>query len=69
MNRLNYELINKYIENELIEPFYLKRIDKLAKLSLLDILKRKNPYLFKAKNIETSGEFIKYILDSYLSSQ
>jgi hypothetical protein len=30
---------------------------------------RKNPYLFKAKNILTSEVFVKYILDAHLSSQ
>jgi len=52
-----------------MKPFYELRIKKLSALNLNAILKRKNPYLFKAKNIETSGEFIKYILDAYLSSQ
>jgi hypothetical protein len=28
-----------------------------------------NPYLFKAKNIELAGDFIKSIVDAYLSSQ
>ena len=52
-----------------MEPFYKIRLEKLNALNLNLILKRKNPYLFKAKNIETSGDFIKYILDSFLSSQ
>lgn len=34
-----------------------------------EILKRKNPYLFKVKHITTAGDFIKTILDAYLSSQ
>lgn len=33
------------------------------------VLKRKNPYLFKVKNITTAGDFIKTILDAHLSSQ
>lgn len=52
-----------------MQPFYEIRLRKLDALNLNLILKRKNPYLFKAKNIETSGDFVKYILDSFLSSQ
>jgi len=33
------------------------------------VLKRKNPYLFKAKNVTTAGELVKGILDAHLSSQ
>lgn len=33
------------------------------------VLKRKNPYLFKVKNITTAGDFIKNILEAHLSSQ
>jgi site-specific DNA-methyltransferase (cytosine-N4-specific) len=69
MNKLDYEEVNKYIKDEVIKPFYEERIGKFSELNLKLILKRKNPYLFKAKNIETSGEFVKYILDAYLSSQ
>ena len=35
----------------------------------MELLKNKNPYLFKAKNITTSKEFVKSILDAHLSSQ
>lgn len=69
MKKLNYEEVNKYIKDEVIQPFYEGRVGKISELSLRTILKRKNPYLFKAKNIETSGDFVKYILDAYLSSQ
>lgn len=33
------------------------------------MLKRKNPYLFKAKNIELAGDLVKSIVDAHLSSQ
>ena len=35
----------------------------------MDVIKRKNPYLFKAKNINTAQDFVKTILDAFLSSQ
>lgn len=58
----NYVRIN-------IKKFHDSRIDKLKKLKLNDVLKRKNPYLFKAKNKEIASEIVQSILDSYISSQ
>lgn len=52
-----------------IGTFHKKRLDNLEKLKLKQILKRKNPYLFKAKNILTAQDFVKTILDAHLSSQ
>lgn len=52
-----------------IPEFHRKRIERLKKLKLKEVLKRKNPYLFKVKHITTAGDFIKTILDAYLSSQ
>ncbi len=37
-------------------------------LKLRDFIKRKNPYLFKAKNITTAAEFVKNYADAYISS-
>lgn len=59
----------KYLVKEVMSPFHQKRLSKLQELKLPNILKRKNPYLFKAKNITTAGELIKSILDAFLSSQ
>ena len=52
-----------------IQTFHQKRLDKLQELKLMDVVKRKNPYLFKTKNIGTVPEFVKTILDAHLSSQ
>ena len=38
-------------------------------LQLAKVLSRKNPYLFKAKYLETPGSFVKAVVDAYLSSQ
>ena len=35
----------------------------------MKVLKSKNPYLYRAKNIVTAGELVKSILDAHLSSQ
>jgi len=52
-----------------IGMFHKKRLDSLEKLQLKKILKRKNPYLFRAKNTLTAQQFVKTILDAHLSSQ
>ena len=57
-----------YVEQHIPE-FHKKRIDKLKRLRLKEVLKRKNPYLFKVKNITTAGDFVKTILEAFLSSQ
>lgn len=54
---------------ENIPHFHQKRLQSLEGLKLDSVLLRKNPYLFKAKNINTAGELVKKILDAYLSSQ
>jgi hypothetical protein len=59
--------IEKYVSTN-IGSFHSKRIQSLEKLKLKDILKRKNPYLFKAKNILTAHDIVKGILDAHLSS-
>jgi hypothetical protein len=57
-----------YVEQHIPE-FHKKRIEKLTRLQLKEVLRRKNPYLFKVKNIITAGDFVKTILEAFLSSQ
>ena len=52
-----------------IDSFHQAKLKNIRELQLEKLLKRKNPYLFKAKNVRTSEEFIKNIVDAYLSSQ
>lgn len=59
--------IVEYVEAN-IPRFHQSRLEKLETLRLENVLKRKNPYLFKAKNITTAGDFVKNILDAFLSS-
>jgi hypothetical protein len=64
-----YQDYYDYLAEHVITPFYHKRFADLQALNLHDVLKRKNPYLFKAKNIELAGELVKGIIDAFLSSQ
>jgi Type II restriction endonuclease EcoO109I len=67
MKKLKLESIEKYVE-ENIGEFHEKRLSSLQKLKLQKILSRKNPYLFKAKNVKTSEQIVKGILDAHISS-
>jgi len=66
---LDYSKINTWTDVNIIKPFYEKRIEKIQELNLKKVLKRKNPYLFRAKNIDNSGDFVSYVLGAFLSSQ
>ena len=67
MDKLNISDVAKYVE-ENIGTFHQKRIESLDNLQLTRILKKKNPYLFKAKYILTASELVKGIVDAYVSS-
>ena len=67
MQRLNLVDVAKYVE-ENIGFFHQKRLDSLSRLRLKDVLKRKNPYMFKAKNVQTAEQIVRGILDAYVSS-
>ncbi|MFW6025563.1 MAG: PmeII family type II restriction endonuclease [Candidatus Woesearchaeota archaeon] len=67
MNHINLNEIKDFV-NENIMMFHESRIKRLKNIKLYDVLKKKNPYLFKAKNIREADELIEGILDAYLSS-
>lgn len=52
-----------------IEGFHKPRIIKLREIKLSDILLKKNPYLFRAKNILSTQDLVQVIVDAYISSQ
>jgi len=65
---LNLTDVLTFIENN-IGDFHNRRLENLRSLQLKQVLKRKNPYLFKAKNIQDAHDLIKLLLDAHLSSQ
>jgi len=69
MTTSSYQHYYVYLAEHVISPFYENRLNNLKQLNLRGVLKRKNPYLFKAKNIEVAGELVKSIVDAFLSSQ
>ena len=62
------EEVGQYVEQN-IGIFHKGRLDSLRKLKLNKILERKNPYLFKAKNILLAQDLVRILLDAHLSSQ
>lgn len=52
-----------------IGTFHSKRLEALKKLRLEKLLRRKNPYLFKSKNITVASDLIRSLLSAHLSSQ
>lgn len=67
MRRLNLADVSQYVEDN-IGTFHQKRISSLDSLSLSKVLRRKNPYLFKAKYILTAQEIVKELVDAHISS-
>lgn len=67
MQKLNLKDVKLYVE-ENIGVFHEKRIQSLDSLKLTQVLKRKNPYLFKAKYVLTSEQIIKGLIDAHISS-
>lgn len=62
------EAATGYVEAHIGE-FHTKRLASLELLKLRNLLKRKNPYLFKAKNILIAADLVRGLLDAHLSSQ
>ena len=67
MKEINLNDVVQYVE-ENIGFFHEKRIQNLNRLKLSQVIKRKNPYLFKAKYILTAEEIVRGIVDAHLSS-
>ena len=67
MKNLDPKDVLEYVENN-IGTFHEKRIQSLDRLRLSRILRRKNPYLYKAKNVLTADEIVRSIVDAHLSS-
>lgn len=68
MRAINESGVDRFVET-IIQDFHSKILQRLMALKLNTILKRKNPYLFRAKSITTASDLVKSILDAHLSSQ
>jgi hypothetical protein len=67
MNSKTRRSIARYVR-ENIDRFHGDRIDRIKSLKLNDVLRNKNPYLFRAKNLNSASDLITALLDARLSS-
>lgn len=67
MKKLILKDVSRYVEQN-IGIFHQKRIQSLDGLKLSQVLKRKNPYLFKAKYVLTAEQIVKSLVDAHISS-
>lgn len=67
MRKLNLKDVSQYVEGN-IGIFHQKRISSLDTLSLSKVLRRKNPYLFRAKHVLTAQEIVRGLVDAHISS-
>ncbi|MDD5038610.1 MAG: PmeII family type II restriction endonuclease [Dehalococcoidales bacterium] len=68
MTSIRIEDVIAYVKQN-IGSFHQAKIAKLRSLRLSEVLRRKNPYLFKAKNVTLAQDLVRSLLDAYLSSQ
>jgi len=67
MKNLSINDVIDYVEKN-ISLFHEKRISKIGTLKLKDVLQKKNPYLFKAKYLQTAESIVKELVKAYISS-
>ena len=68
-------ITNNYNENEIIaaiatalEEFYTTLIAKIDDIDIIKIMKRKNPYLYRAKAMQSASEIVESVLSAFVSS-
>ncbi len=64
---VDYAVMELKVQQCLLD-FQEKRLDRLRRLSAIDLLRKKNPYLFAASGVETLGDLAERILTAFLSS-
>lgn len=51
-----------------LETFYKTPIEKINELDITKVMKRKNPYLYRAKAMENASEIVESVLSAFVSS-
>jgi hypothetical protein len=67
MKPLNLDQVREFVNANIVR-FHDRRIHSLETLELGDLLRKKNPYLFRAKNLTVASDLIKELLGAFLSS-
>lgn len=67
MSQLSLKDVQLYVERN-IGTFHEKRIASLQNLKLKTVLRKKNPYLFRAKYLLTAEKIVTSLTDAFISS-
>jgi Type II restriction endonuclease EcoO109I len=67
MGLIDLATIAKWIEANL-PRFHDKRLEAVRSMSIVPILRDKNPYLFRTKGFTTADEVVRAVVDAFLSS-
>lgn len=59
--------VEEYVAQN-IHLFHQARLKKLTSLKLIDLLKKKNPYLYRAMDLNTPPEIVEAIASAFMSS-
>jgi hypothetical protein len=51
-----------------LDLFYKTLIDKIDNIDIVQVMKRKNPYLYRAKAMANAGEIVESVLAAFVSS-
>ena len=51
-----------------LETFYGTLIEKIDTLDIRKVMKRKNPYLYRAKAMENASEIVESVLSAFVTS-
>lgn len=51
-----------------LDTFYRSLIEKIDSLDIVKIMKRKNPYLYRAKAMENASEIVENVLSAFVTS-
>lgn len=69
LDETQYAAFYDYLSQKVMASFYERRLQRLRDLRLHKVLRNKNPYLFRAKNLLSAQDMVKSMIDAYLSSQ
>ena len=67
MTSLDGEALRDFVNEEIVK-FHQARLERLQRLKLQEVLRKKNPYLFKAKNINVASDLVAAVMNAFLSS-
>lgn len=68
MKTLDMKKVRDFVARN-IGDFHNRRLEKLRTMKINKVLLRRNPYLYKAKNLEVAHDIVKAMYDDFLAQQ